>query len=279
MKLTLIIPSYGGGANIERTIQSCRKVADETVIISTALFDSDLAHFKTIADKVVELPWNFTFLHGHGSLHNQGTATAKNDWLLLLGVAETFAAPYGPVGDVLGNAGKDLVFRCNHDNDHHTWKRIWNRTGGTQWSGVIHEEIAFGQDGGILFRMQDTEKLPDPDAFRQEVRKYVKTCSYHFLYERLARNPECLGATDAGWLKFVQGSVEAREKFLTEHADLLDAAVNDKKDAFLCAVEKRMAASKAAEGVNFAPQGEAESLRQTGVNLARGGYEHLIEKP
>lgn len=278
--LTLVIPSFGGGPNIERTIHSCREVCDETIIISTALFPEDVAHFKKIADKVVELPWNFTFLHGHGSLHNQATNQAKNDWLLLFGVAETLAQEYMPLNDVLRNSGNDLVFRCNHVDDHHTWKRIWNRSGGPMWSGIIHEEIAMGKEGQILFRMQDTEKVPDPDPFRTEVRKYVKSTSYHFLYEKLARHPEQLGATNAGWLDFVNGSIEAREVFLTEHADLLQAAIEGDKDAFLKGVETRLNARQAASGVNYAPQGQPQSEGQViGVQSGIGNYEHLIEKP
>jgi glycosyltransferase involved in cell wall biosynthesis len=277
MKASLVIPSYGGGPNIERTISSCRDVCDEVIIISAALFESDVAHFKTIANQVIELPWNFVFLHGFGSLHNQASNYAKNDWLLLLGVAETLAQEYMPLNDVLRNSGADLVFRCNHANDPHTWKRIWNRAGGPMWSGIIHEEIAMGKEGQILFRMQDTEKVPDADAFRNEVRKYIKTCSYHWLYEQLARKPERLGATNAGWLDFVNGSIEAREVFLNEHADLLQAAIEGDKEAFLKGVETRLNAQQAATGVNFAPQGQPQSDNQVvGVKLdtyASGGYE------
>lgn len=279
MKVSTIIPSYGGGPNLERTIESCREVADETIIISTALFEEDLMHFKRVADKVIELPWNFTFLHGHGSLHNQASNYAKNDWLLLFGVAETLAEQYLPMGEVLRNSGRDLVFRCNHVGDHHTWKRLWNRAGGPMWSGIMHEEIGGGQDGGVLFRMQDTEKVPDEDAFKNEVRKYVKTCSYHHLYRCLRENPNRLGAANAGWLEFVNGSKEANEQFLAEHDDLVGAALEGDKARFLRNVYARLNASKPATGVNFNPQGQPQSAEQIGVNLGLGGYEHLIEKP
>lgn len=274
-KATLIVPSFGGGPNLERTIESCRSVCDETVIISTAIFESDLAHFKKVANQVIELPWNFTFLHGHGALHNQASNSAKNDWLLLLGVAETFAEEYGMFGETLRNAGRDLVFRCDHVNDHHTWKRVWNRAGGPLWSGIMHEEITRGQDGGKLFRMQDTEKVPDPDPLRTEVRKYIKTTSYNWLYLQLLEKPERLGAADAGWLEFVRGARENIEKFCQDHADLLTAAIAGEKDAFIACVERRLNEGKAAAGVNFNPQGETPS---EGVQMGIGSYEHLIEK-
>lgn len=252
MKITLVIPSYGGGVNVERTIESCRHVCDETIIISTALFDEDRQHFRRIADKVVELPWNFTFLHGHGELHNQATAMAKNDWLLLLGTAETFAEPLMPVAETLVSANPREMFRCNHHNDPHSWKRVWNRTSGVHWSGIMHEELTGGDDGRLLFRMQDTEKTPSLDAFKDEARRWIKSLSYQVLYRELLHHPERLGAASSGWLKFVKGGDCLQ--FCEDNKQMISACIEGDLLRFLKLVEQ---ASQCKEpyGVNFKPQG------------------------
>lgn len=254
--MTLIVPSYGGGVNLERTIDSCRRVCDETVIISTALFDEDKAHFQRIADQVVQLPWNYVFHHGHGELHNQATGVAKNDWLLLLGTAETWAHRHFETDF----SDPRRVYRCDHLGDPHSWKRIWNRTGGTRWSGIMHEEIEGGTDGGILFRMQDTEKMPGLDPFKDEARKWIKALSYNWLYLQLREHPERLGATNPGWLSFVKGCncVE----FCQAHEPMIRACVDGDRGGFLALVAQSIFDQQKAQGVNFKPQGYEALINQ-----------------
>lgn len=257
--MTLVIPAFSSGPNIERTIKSCEPYCDETVIISTAIFPEDNDAFHALTPKVVELPWNFTFLHGFGSMSNQGTALAKNKWMLLLGIAETVHREHRNMHAILKHSVPTMVFKCDHINDQHTWKRIWNKDGGAMWSGIIHEEITFGVDGGLLFEMRDTDKTSDPDPFRTEVFKYLKSCCYNWLYVQLRQHPERLGGTNAGWLNFVAGNKESNEAFCTAHGDLISAAIEGNRDAFLDGVRRRMDAGATAKGVNFNPQGQPMS--------------------
>lgn len=251
--ITLVIPAYTAGPNIERTIESARSICDEVVVISTAIFLNDVVALRKIAT-VVDLPWNFVFHHGFGSLHNQGTMACKNDWMLLLGVAETFAEPFIDIHARLRAAVTGDVFRCSHVNDANTWKRIWNRQGGSMWSGIIHEEI-MGLDQGVIFRMQDTNKEPNTDSLRNEVFRSIKALSYNYLYSQLLRFPNRLGAADEGWLRFVQGASGSINAFCTEHAELLDACIEGDAAKFINLVEKRMNAGQHASGVNFQPLG------------------------
>lgn len=253
--ITLVVPSYGGGPNIERTIASVAGICDEIVIISTALWDVDKAHFKQIAHKVVDLPWNYVFLHGFGSMMNMGTGVSKNDWLMLLGVAETFAEPHMDVSRALRTANANAVFRCNHVNDPHHWKRVWNRTGGTHWAGIIHEELVNGRDAGLLFRMQDTDKVPRTDPFQQEAMRWLKVLTYNHLYVELLNHPERLGGANAEWLKFVRGAKEFTTGFCADHADMLTPCLSGDLNGFLNAAEKRFEHSAPEASVSFSPQG------------------------
>jgi hypothetical protein len=261
--MTLIIPSYGGGINVERTIESCRHVCNETIIISTAPYKEDTQHFQRIADQVVTLPWNYVFHHGHGELHNQGTAAAKNDWLLLLGTAETWAEhvectaePLCTVPERLSRVPADVTFRCNHHGDPHTWKRVWNRTGGTRWSGIMHEEIEGGMGDTLLFRMQDTEKVADMDPLKNETLRWIKALSYNYLYAQLLDHPERLGAANNGWLKFVKGAEGSIRKFCADNSAMLSACLDGDFGRFRSLVFRAKEEEyRAATGVNFQPQG------------------------
>lgn len=250
--ITLVIPTFGGHpSNIQRTIDSCAGVVDDVVIISTCPYPEDEEHLRTLGS-VVSLPWNYTYLNGFGEMMNQGTAAAKNDWLLLFGVGETLFRQHQPMHLTLKNAARGSVFRCNHINDPHRWGRIWNRRGGTRWGGLIHESIGGGQDGCVLFEMRDTPKEsagPEKDP----VFRHIKATLYNAMYRRLLQHPEELNFTDPGWLNFVRGAEDSINEFCTQNQDLLSAATEGDFKAFADAVSQREAP---ASGVNFRPLGE-----------------------
>lgn len=252
--LTLVVPTYGGVPNVRRTVESAKGACNDVVIVSTAPHEEDNEAFAQMG-QVVPLPWNFVFYHGFGSLYNQGTPAAKNDWLVLLGTGETMQDVNAQLRSHLSAPDASRVFTCFHHNDPHQWKRIWNRTGGTMWSGLIHEEIVGGRDAGLLFRMQDTAKTPEDDPVKNEVFRYLKTLSYHRMYHELLHHPEKLGGTNPGWVDFVHGSRAAIERFMTDHADLYAAVMNEDFFAFRDLVRQRMNAGQKAEFVNFQPQG------------------------
>jgi hypothetical protein len=256
MSLSLIVPTFGGNvANIQRTIDSCKDICDDVVIISTAFFRDDQFPLHQLGHKVVDLPFNYVFKNGFGEYHNQGTEHAKNDWLLLLGVGETFAEAHKDVHQALRDATCDKVFRCNHVNDQHTWKRIWNRKGGTKWGGLIHEEIGGGSDGGLLFRMQDTEKVPQPSHLENECLRWMKALLYNCMYRRLASNPHELSYTNEGWLKFVAGASESIHGFCEENRDMILSCMTGDYLGFIKQVENKIEAGRKANGCNFKPTG------------------------
>lgn len=255
--ISLVIPNFGGHPeNLARTIDSCRHLCDDVVVVSTALHVVDLNNQKRLADTVIELPWNSVFRHGFSHVHNAGTAACKNDWILLLGTAETFKNSWADIPTILLNSSSNRMFRCDHENDTNLWKRIWNRQGGVQWSGLIHEELTGGETGEVLFRFQDTPKTPCDSPLQQEVLRWLKVCSYNVQYHRLLNDNTLLGATDPGWLKFVNGSAEAIRAFWNDHQDLIQPCLSGYLPDFLKAVDKRMDKGEQAEGINFAPTGE-----------------------
>ena len=253
--ISLIIPAYTSGPNIERTIESARSLCDEVVVVCTAPYISDVSALKKLGT-VIELPWNYVFLHGFGPLYNAGTIGCKNDWQLLLGVAETVAEQTNDIHGLLKRSEPTDVYRCNHVNDPNTWKRIWNRSGGALWSGIIHEEIVTpGRVGDVIFRMQDTPKVPCEDPLRAEVFRFIKTLSYNHLYRQLLLHPGRLGGASRGWIDFVNGARESIMTFCDTHRDMLDACIEGDAGRFIRIVEERMCGGDRAGGVNFRPTG------------------------
>lgn len=262
--ISLVVPFCGGNvANFQRTLDSARSVCDETIAISTCLFNDDIEAVRATGARVVELPWNYTYIHGFGAMHNAGTKHAGNNWLILLGVAETIHAGHENIKLTLPRAQTNYIYQCNHQNDPNRWSRCWNRTGGPRWGGIIHETVRGGQEAGVLFEMRDTDKVPSGDALKDEVLKFHKTCLYNHLYQRLLNNNDLLGYTDPGWLAFVNGAKESINAFCESHADLITFALEGDRDGFINRVEERTGAGSTAYGVNYAAQGQPRSNNET----------------
>lgn len=261
--LSLIIPAYSAGPDIERTISSVNGICDDVVVISTALYPEDLEAFKQLTPKVVELPWNAAIHNGFGWLYNQGTPLTKNDWCLLFGVAETWAESFMDVPRMFSSSSREKVYRCTHHADPCTWKRIWNKQSSASWSGLIHEEITGGHDGGICFRFQDTPKTPGQDQYRNEAFRYIKACLYHSLYLRLHDNPGLLGGTNRAWLNFVAGAISGINSYVNQHQDLIGAMMSGDRQRFIDLVKERVDKGFGADGVKWAPVGEKATTPET----------------
>lgn len=259
--ISLIVPAYSYGPPLERTWETFSKLCDELVIISTAFWPEDQEKMRALTPKVVQLDWNYTFKNGFGEMMNRGTVSAKNDWLMLFGVGETFEREHLPVHHTLLHGSRETIFRVDHENDPNQWTRIWNRKSraGNKWSGLIHEEIAPGPRGPVLLRMKDTPKEPRENRYEDHTLKYVKGCLYHKNYVRLRENHHERGATDPGWLSFVAVGREAHDEWMRAHNDLISAMEIGCLSDFLDAVKRRVDAGLSPEGVNYAPTGEPMS--------------------
>jgi hypothetical protein len=259
MSISLIIPAFSYGPPLERTWETFKSVCDELVIISTAFWEKDRDAMRKLTDKVVILDWNYTMLNGFGEMMNRGTGCAKNDWLMLFGVGETFH--YSHVHDLKGTivgSSPDLVLRVDHDNDPNRWTRIWNRKSGNQWSGIIHESIT-GTHGPVVMRMRDTPKESRGDKYEQETLRYLKLCLYHEQYRRLREDNSLLGATDPGWIQFVNGGKESNDEFMEKNRDMVQSVRSGDLEKFLTIVRREVDGDKVAIGVNFNPTGEPMS--------------------
>lgn len=270
MPLSLIIPCFSGNdENIRRTIDSCFRPlpdfpnilpCDDLVIIHSSIFPEDKESLLQLTRKVVVVDWNFLFIHGFGAWMNMGTPLAQNDWCLLLGVSETIAEMSHQLMFDLPLFLPDAMFRCNHDNDPNTWKRIWNKTSGVHWSGLIHEELVGGRESSVVFRMQDYDKTPHPDPFHNEVFKWMKVLTYAWNYYKLMEHPELLGGTNVWWLdSFIAGAKDTIRQKIIDHQDMINVCLSGDLPKFLDLVREKMDEGKKPAGCNFDPLGQPMS--------------------
>lgn len=262
--ISLLVPWFGGSPTpLIRTRDSAQGIVDETVVVHQQLFDDDAEVVRSIASKVVTIDWNAVFRMGFGEMTNQGLRACGSNWVVWLGTGETIAEQYVPMRDTLASwSNKLTTFRCNHLNDVHTWRRVFCPAAGVRVGGLIHEDVK-GEEGPVMFRMQDTIKERHDEEFRNECAKWHKTCSYNYLYQRLGQNPQDLSYTDPGWLGFVNGAKASIDAFCEEHRDLIGAAVSGDRQAFYDGVRRRMDAERPAQGVNFEPLGNPTSGNET----------------
>lgn len=254
--ITLQIPAFSYGPALERTWETFKPLCDELVIISTAFWEKDREQMRALTSKVIQLDWNHTMIHGFGNMMNHGTAHAKNDWQMLFGVGETLELSHVPVQETLSQGSRRTIYRVDHENDPNQWTRIWSRSSGNRWSGIIHEAITGGPHGPVVLRMKDTPKEPRDDLYEQETQRYLKTCLYNYQYRRLLDNPGLLGATDSGWLVSLRATEGNLNRVLAELDDLVIHLKSGDLPAFLDAVKRRVDAGRDAAGVNYEPTGE-----------------------
>lgn len=229
-----VIPWFGGNpTNLHKTIDSVKGICDDVIIVHQLMFDDDAIDplLLEFGDAMVETTdWNHVIIHGYGSLPNMGMSISP--WRLLLGVGETIAEQHKDIRQALLDSDPKKIYKCNHNNDVHKWNRIWNPSSGNHYAGLIHEDVR-GDDGGLLFRMQDTDKLPLPSHYKNDVLKWFKACSYNILYKRLLDHPDELSHTDPGWLKFVAGASESINDFCQKNKDMVDACISGDREKFI----------------------------------------------
>lgn len=256
--LSLVCPWFGGHPqNLRRTIESVNGICDHIIVVHQKMFDDDteLLYNEFPGCDIVVTDWNEVIQHGYGGLPNMGNA---KPWRMLLGVGETVAQQHKDIRQALRDADYSYVFQCNHHNDIHRWNRIWSPHKGNHYSGLIHEDV-FGNYGGLLFRMQDTDKLPLANHYRNDVLKWFKACSYNILYRRLLNNPEEIAHTDRGWLEFVKGAADSINAFCDKQKDMVDACIDGDREKFIEVCRQYTDAQNKIYGVNLNKLGEVMS--------------------
>lgn len=212
MGVTLITMGAGNVIVLEETLKSFYNsgVCNEVIYGDLLLFPEDRSIVHTYRDKynlkVVELPFNYIFNHGFSSVLNELAQYATNDLVVYMNTSEVIEKNNG-ITELLSDEYNCYFF--DHATDPHRWYRFYNRHE-LRWSGCIHESLEpispqhdFRPYHKPIFRMKDLEK-DMYSTFKAKVFNDVKEIVYFKNYMRLVDNPNDLGGTDAGWLRYAK---------------------------------------------------------------------------
>lgn len=269
--ISLVLPCYGDGASLLRTIESVQGVCDEVVVVTEAFFPDELEYIEWLADKVVKLPFGFVARYGDGVRLQMGAYYAKNPWCLSLGVADTMDSGHENVIKTIHDQPDSRnIYLADHATEVHEWTKIWNPSSGTRWDGLIHGEIGYGNLSGVLFRIVDTDKTVFEDPLKHDAFVYYKSVGFSYLYRRLVWDATLLGTAHPGWLEFANENDDRMEAYLEEHSELLTAMLLGKGDAFLEHVRERLESGIRAEklptstGISFKKTGDRSEEQYSG---------------
>lgn len=202
--ITLITLTQGNPIALKRTIDNVLShgLCNEIIVGDMCLFEEDSIIINGMGVKQVPLAFNHLYLNGFGATLNQLAEHATNDLCLYLNVGEIIEC----------NLKKELInpnYNCyafNHATETHHWIRLWNKHK-LKWSGRIHEEVIGDRKlcPTLLFQMADTEK-DNGDKFKAQVYNDCKEIVYFYQLLRLVDNPNDIGATNEGWVKYAKDS-------------------------------------------------------------------------
>lgn len=235
--VTLITMGAGNVGVLRETLKSASAICDEVIYGDMLLFDNDREVLNSYKEefnlKILQLPFNFIFKFGFSAVLNTLAKQATNDLVLYLNTSEIIDKDNGVLGIV--NAAYNCYY-FDHATDPHRWFRFYDKRE-LQWSGRIHESLEplpgfeFKPYHKAAFRMADLEKDMD-NAFKAQVFNDVKEIVYFHNYMSIIDNPEQLGATDPGWIKFAKENYDSMKERLKNKGDRYLSFVNGRFDLY-----------------------------------------------
>lgn len=215
-KMTFITLTQGNPIALKRTMDSLKDICDEFVVGSVCIFDEDLEMIKSYNNefnlKVVELPFNYIYLHGFSMSLNYVASFSDGNICVYLNVGEIVESSERDILSVISDEYN--CYYIDHATEKHRWFRVWNKRE-MHWSGLIHEEI-IGEHRPYhrpLFRFADTEK-DTGDKFKSAVCNDAKEIVYWRQLMSIVDFPETLGATHVSWIPFAKDNYQGMQERL-----------------------------------------------------------------
>lgn len=208
--ISLITMGCGNVVVLKKTLESFRHVCDEVVYGDLLLFPEDREALKSYQEefniKILEYPFNLLFVEGFSVVLNSLAFFSSNDTVVYSNTSEIIEKDNG----ILDAISQDYnCYFFDHATDPHRWYRMYNRHE-LHWSGRIHESLV-GDHRPYhkpVYRMADLEKdMQNP--FKAKIFNDVKEIVYFSNYMSIVDNPNQLGGTDPGWIKFATDNYES----------------------------------------------------------------------
>lgn len=205
--ITLLTMGAGNVLVLKETLKSFSKICDEVIYGDLLIWKEDRDIIKSYEKefnlKIVNFPFNYIFKNGFSSLLNELASHATNDFVMYMNTSEVIDEDYGITETVKSNSDCN-AFYFTHRQEGHRWHRTYNRHE-LKWSGRIHEQLAgeYKPYHRPIFMMKDLEKDME-NPYKAKIFNLVKEYVYFEQYLQIADNPDLLGETDAGWLRFAK---------------------------------------------------------------------------
>jgi len=157
MKISAIIITKNEERNIERCLQSLKRIEDEVVVIDSFSTDNTRAICEKYNVKFVQQEWL-----GYAEQKNYANSLSSNDIILSIDADEALSMELQQsLHDLKLSNKQDFICKVNRLTNycgkwiHHCgWypdkkTRIFNRNT-TKWVGTIHEAISYSRDTDII---------------------------------------------------------------------------------------------------------------------------------
>lgn len=217
--ITLITMGAGNVLVLKETLKSFQHICDEVIYGDLLLFHTDREIVQSYQSefnlKIVPFKFDYLFQNGFSSLLNILASHATNDVVMYMNTSEVVDEDYGIVETVNGNPQCNTFF-FTHLTDLHRWYRCYNRHE-LKWSGRIHEQLEgeYRPYHRPIFQMADLPKDMG-EAYKAFAFDTCKECVYFHNYMSFIDNPEMLGATDPGWIKFATENYDSMKERLVK---------------------------------------------------------------
>lgn len=208
--ISLITMGAGNVIVLRETLESLKTVCDEIIYGDLLLFpeDREIVHIyeREYNMKIVKFPFDYIFKNGFSACLNTLAEKASNDMVVYMNTSEVIEKDNGILKTI---SPEYNCYFFDHATDPHRWFRMYNRKE-LKWSGRIHEEVV-GEHRPYhkpIFRMADLEK-DMYSGFKAKVFDTVKEIVYFTQYMKLIDEPEGIGGTNEGWIKFAHENYES----------------------------------------------------------------------
>jgi len=200
--------AQGNPKVLKSTFESLWGVVDEIIFGDLTLFKSDANLIRTYTNefnlKIVDYPFFYIYKNGFSSILNSLISHASNNMCIYMNCSEVIQDGKDNILDIIHKNIECNTFYFDHENDPHRWFRMGDRSE-LSWDGLIHESMGPAESMRPyyrpLFRMKDLPKDND-NPFKSRCYDFCKEIVYFNNYRKLIDNPELIGNTDPGWLRF-----------------------------------------------------------------------------
>ena len=245
--ITLVTMSQGNPLVLKETFDSFWGVVDEIIFGDLTIFNDDAELIKSYQNdfnlKIVKYPFNYIFNNGFSSILNDLISYSTNEWCIYMNCSEVIEKGRESILETIGDNPECNTFYFDHKTDGHRWFRLGKKSE-LKWDGLIHESLGpldnYRPYHRPLFTMCDLPKDND-NPFKSRCYDFCKEIVYFNNYRRLIDDPNMLGNTDPGWLKFAkenyQSFIDRMENkgdfyraFLEDNIDLLYSYIHNSPD-------------------------------------------------